>query len=86
MVSGRRCRARRACRYGALVAILRETDPRIGCLAIPISAVAGFIVTALVAAAIGFGASEASVAGLVGAAGAVMAAVLTLRRTAADHH
>ena len=60
--------------------ILRQDDPRIGCLALPISIVGGFIVGALVAAAFGVSAGWSSTIGLiVGGIGAVVAA-LVLRR------
>ena len=60
--------------------ILRQDDPRIGCLALPISIVGGFIVGALVTAAFGVSAGWSSTIGLiVGGIGAVVAA-LVLRR------
>jgi hypothetical protein len=67
------------CRYPARVAILRETDPNIGCLAVPISAVGGFIVLAFLAAAAGAGAALSTIIGLGGlGAGAVAAWILLL--------
>jgi len=62
------------------VPILREDDPRIGCLAIPISILGGFIVGALVAASVGVSAGWSSIIGLIaGAVGAVVAWIM-LRR------
>ncbi len=62
------------------MAILRDNDPNIGCLAIPISAVGGFIVLALTAAAAGGTAAASSIVGVAGlVAGA--AAAWTLLRT-----
>ncbi|MGI9624244.1 MAG: hypothetical protein ACR2PK_15520 [Acidimicrobiales bacterium] len=62
------------------MAILREADPRIGCLAIPLSALGGFIVFTLVAAAVGLGAGVSGVVGLVGAVVGVAVAIRMLRR------
>ncbi len=74
------CRPVAGGRYAPAVPILRQDDPRIGCLALPISIVAGFIVGALVAAAFGVSAGWSSTIGLiVGGIGAVVAAVV-LRR------
>ena len=70
----------RRARYAPGVAILRDDDPRIGCLAIPICIVAGFIVVALVAAAFGASAGASSVAGLVGGVLAAAIAGWMLRR------
>ena len=68
-------------RYAPAVAILREADDRIGCLAVPISAVAGFIVLALVVAALGASAGAASVAGLIGAVVGVGVSIVMVRRS-----
>lgn len=62
------------------MAILRERDPRIGCLAVPLSLLAGFVVAALVAAALGAGSGTSTVTGLVGAGVAVVVAGVVLRR------
>ena len=51
-------------RYGDAVPILRDEDPRVGCLAVPVSAVAGFILFALVAAAVGVSAGVSGVRGI----------------------
>jgi hypothetical protein len=62
------------------VAILRDEDSRIGCLALPISAVAGFMLFALVAAAIGVSAGASSITGLVGAGVGVGVSWITVHR------
>lgn len=68
------------CRYAPRVPILRDDDPRVGCLAVPISILAGFIVGALIAASVGVSAAWSSVTGLlVGALGAAIAAWVLLR-------
>ena len=57
-------------------------DPRVGCLAVPICIVAGFIVGALIAAAFGVSAGWSSTIGLiVGGIGAVVAVVVLRRDT-----
>ena len=55
-------------RYGRPVPILRDDDERLGCLALPMAGLAGLVVVALFAAAVGLGAGAASIAGVVGAA------------------
>ena len=62
------------------MAILRASDPRIGCLAVPISAVAGFVLLALLAAAIGAGAATSTVVGLGGGVLAVAISAVVVRR------
>ena len=60
--------------------ITHKDDPRIGCLAVPLSALAGFIVFTLVAASVGFGAGYSVVIGLSGVmVGLVVAAMMTRR-------
>lgn len=66
-------------RYGAAMAILRDADPRIGCLAVPLSAVAGFVLFALVAAAIGAGSGLAGLVGIGGLVVGIVVAAVTLR-------
>lgn len=61
--------------------ILRDDDPRIGCLAVPISIVAGFIVGALVAASLGTSAGWSSAIGLIVGAFGALVAVGTLWRS-----
>ena len=69
-------------RYAPAVPILRQDDPRVGCLAVPICIVAGFIVGALIAAAFGVSAGWSSTIGLiVGGIGAVVAVVVLRRDT-----
>lgn len=64
------------------MAILRDDDPRVGCLALPLTAVAGFIVFALGLASVGVGAGASTVGGLVGAAiGSIIALMLVRRRS-----
>lgn len=63
------------------MAILRQHDPRIGCLAVPVAALGGFIVFALVGAAFGLDAGAATVAAVVGAAVGSIVALVVLRRT-----
>ena len=68
-------------RYAPAVPILREDDPRIGCLAVPISILGGFIVGALVAASVGVSAGWSSTIGVIaGVLGAVVAAIMLRRR------
>lgn len=68
-------------RYGELVPILRNDDPRIGCLALPLTALGGVVLFALVAAAVGFGAGPSGVIGLGGAVVGIVASVIMLRRS-----
>jgi hypothetical protein len=63
------------------VPILRDHDPRIGCLAVPLSTVAGFVVVVLAAAAAGVGASDATAAGVVGAVAGLAGGLTIVRRT-----
>lgn len=63
------------------MAILRQHDPRIGCLALPVAALGGFIVFALVGAAFGLDAGAATVAALVGAATGAIVALVVVGRT-----
>lgn len=60
--------------------ILRQDHPNIGCLAVPISAVGGFLLFALLAAAVGFGSGESGVVGIGGAAVGALVAFGILRR------
>ncbi len=59
---------------------MRESDPRIGCLAVPLAALAGFVVPVLAAAALGATAGASVVAGGGGAVLAIAVAVSVLRR------
>ena len=61
------------------MAILRERDARVGCLAVPLTMVAGFVIGALAAAAVGAGSRTSTITGIVlaligmGVAAAVLA-------------
>ncbi len=56
-----------------------QEPTRIGCLIAPLSAVAGFVVTTLLCAALGFSAYTSTIAGLIGAAVAIAGALKTLK-------
>jgi len=64
------------------MAILQDEHPRVGCLAVPISAVAGFLLAVLLAAAVGASAGLAGVIGLGGAAVAILVSWRVLRDSA----
>jgi len=64
------------------MAILQDEHPRVGCLAVPISAVAGFLLAVLLAAAVGASAGLAGVIGLGGAVAAAAISVAVLRNSA----
>lgn len=61
--------------------IERDHDERIAWLALPLAAVAGFVVFALVAAAVGAGAGPSSLTGVAGLVVGVAIAAVVLRRT-----
>jgi hypothetical protein len=62
------------------VAILRERDARVGCLAVPITMLAGFVVGILGAAAVGAGARVSTIiGGVLALVGLVVAAAILLR-------
>ncbi len=58
---------------------LFQEPKRIGCLVVPLSAIAGFIVVTLLGAALGFSAFTSTIAGLIGAAAAAAGALKTLK-------
>ncbi len=62
------------------MAIVRESDPRVGCLAVPVSTLAGFVVTVLLAAALGASAGSSVALGLAGGAVAMVIAGWFLKR------
>jgi hypothetical protein len=62
------------------VAILRERDARVGCLAVPITMLAGFVVGILGAAAVGAGARVSTITGgVLALVGLVIAAAILVR-------
>lgn len=63
-----------------VVPILRDDDPRMGCLAVPLSAVGGFVLFVLVAAALGASAGLSVIVAIVGALLGVAIAAAILRR------
>ena len=67
-------------RYGDRVPILRDDDPRIAWLALPLAGLAGFILFALVAAAVGLSAGASGAIGLGGTVVGMVAAAMMLRR------
>ncbi len=62
------------------MAIVRESDPRVGCVAVPGSTLAGFVVTVLLAAALGASAGSSVALGLAGGAVAMVIAGWFLKR------
>jgi membrane associated rhomboid family serine protease len=63
----------------APVAITRENDPRVGCLAVPLGLIGGFVLAALGSAAVGASAGWATLAGAVGAVIGLLGALAVLR-------
>jgi F0F1-type ATP synthase membrane subunit c/vacuolar-type H+-ATPase subunit K len=62
------------------VAILRERDARVGCLAVPITMLAGFVIGILGAAAVGAGARTSTLTGgVLAMVGLVIAAAILVR-------
>jgi hypothetical protein len=66
--------------YLLAVAILRESDPRVGCLALPLAFVAGLVVVMLLSAAIGLSAGGSALVGLAGGGIGVAVALAILAR------
>ena len=65
-------------RFGS-VAITRDDDPRVGCLAVPLGLLGGFVLAALGSAAVGVSAGWATLAGAIGALVGLLAAFIALR-------
>ena len=60
---------------------LPDGNQRIGCLALPLSMIAGFTVVTLFSAAIGFSGFISTTAGFIGAATAMLIALMVLRKS-----
>lgn len=60
---------------------LPQGHQRIGCLALPLSMIAGFTVVTLFAASLGFSGFISTTAGFIGAATAMVIALMILRKS-----
>tara|TARA_B110000014_G_C19536053_1_gene287385 strand:- start:115 stop:324 length:210 start_codon:yes stop_codon:yes gene_type:complete len=60
---------------------LPQAHQRIGCLALPLSTIAGFTVVTLFTASLGFSGFISTIAGLIGAATAMLIALMILRKS-----
>jgi len=62
------------------MAILRDSDPNVGCLAVPIASIGGFITAAMLSASVGAGPGLAGAVGLGGSATGSIVAWIVLKR------